>query len=68
MTTKVTITCQEDSHWPILVAKEDREYNHDNKSWLDCWTEISSVTLRQGNSHEAYVHDSRRLRIEEVPV
>jgi len=69
MTTKVHVQCQENSHWPIVVIVEDLAWDPVAKKMTDEWKEASRTILVQ-DQHlpDTYVHSSRRLVIEEVPV
>lgn len=64
MTTKVTITCQTDSHWDLRVVTQDKGPD-------GFWYEnpyIAPIVLGPGESTEQlhmYVHDSRRYIVEE---
>jgi hypothetical protein len=67
MTTKVNVSCPDNSHWSVNVIVEDRVYDHDAKTYTGEWKEADSFVLAPTESRETYVHDSRRLRVEEMP-
>lgn len=70
MTTKVTITCQENSHWDLSVQAQDKihldpDVHPDGVtgSWS---SNYQPIVLGPGEStKELYVHDSRRYIVEE---
>jgi hypothetical protein len=76
MTTKVTITCQENSHWHLkvtaqeLVRLDPDVHPQMPEDQLNYWKDVSYnpvVILGPGQSTEnLYVHDSRRYIVEEV--
>jgi hypothetical protein len=67
MTTKVVVTCPDNSHWPLKVITQDCVFDAIAREVTTEWKDTSSVELRVGEKHETYVHSSRRLVIEEVP-
>lgn len=66
MTTKVKLDCPDNSHWHVKVEIEDKKYNFDNKMFEDLWRVSETFVLKQGESRETYIHDSRRLVVSEV--
>jgi len=62
MTTKVTITCQENSHWDLKVTTQDKIHINGAEEWSD----TSSIVLGPGEIAEnIYVYDTRRYLVEE---
>lgn len=66
MTTKVKIECPDNSHWHIKVTTQDRVYDHDKRAYTDEWRTAESFVLEQTQQREVYIHDSRRLIVDEV--
>lgn len=76
MTTKVTITCQENSHWNLRITAQDKTMLdpdvHPSNTTLEFWTNASyqsPIILEPGESTEKdhlYVHSTRRYIVEEV--
>lgn len=69
MTTKVTITCQENSHWDLKVTTQDKIHLdpdvHPNGA-EGGWSNSATLVLGPGASVEnLYVWDSRRFLVEE---
>lgn len=64
MTTKVTITCQEDSHWDLKVITQDLSVgDNGGKEWANGAERV----LGPGQTaNDLYVWDTRRFVIEEV--
>lgn len=69
MTTKIIITCQENSHWDIAVITQDQEYDFKSQTHTDKWNNVGEPKiLGPGESTEKdhmYVHSSRRFVVEE---
>jgi hypothetical protein len=66
MTTKVIVTCPDRSHWAIKVSIEDRAFSFETQKYNDEWEVTNSVVLQPTESHETYIHGSRRLTVEEI--
>ena len=66
MTTKVRITCPDNSHWDIKVTIEDQVFSFETQKMTDEWRSVNTITLKPTESHETYVHSSRRLTVEQV--
>ena len=74
MTTRVKLECPDNSHWYVKVTAEDKVWDADKKGWAvneigdPLWSRHAerAVVLKQGDKHETYIHDSRRLVVEEI--
>lgn len=66
MTTRVAIACPDNSHWSLEIVTQDKVYDHAEEKMTDEWRKVGSITIRPGGKHETYIHDSRRLLIQEV--
>lgn len=66
MTTRVKLECPDNSHWHVKVDVEDRVYDHDKDAMTDEWRVADSFVLKQTESRETYIHDSRRLIVTEI--
>lgn len=68
MTTKVQITCPDNSHWHVKFEVQDLVYDHDKQRMTDEWKTVESHTrvLKQGEQAETYLTSSRRLILTEV--
>jgi hypothetical protein len=67
MTTKVVLSCPDNSHWKVKVEIRDRVYDPQKLAMTDDWSLADSFELGPGESRETYIHDSRKLIVEEVP-
>lgn len=66
MTTKVVISCPDNSHWHVKVEVRDRVYDHANKVMTDYYSLADSFTLKQTESREVWISSGRKLIVEEV--
>ena len=69
MTTKLIITCPENSHWNLRLIAQD--FTRTPEGALEGWADnkhIEPVVLKPGQTSDTlYVYDTRRYIIEEVP-
>jgi hypothetical protein len=66
MTTKVVVSCPNDSHWDIKVTIKDRAFDFVTQKYSDEWRVADSFTLKPTESREVYVHSSRHVLVEEI--
>lgn len=66
MTTKVVISCPDDSHNSVKVLVEDRNYDP-HEGYTDKWNLTREIDLAPKSATEVYVYDSRRITVVEVP-
>lgn len=64
MTTHVRVACPENSHWSIKVIEQDAVGGTAERMVR----EAHEHTLAPGEFIDLYVHSTRRLVIEEVPI
>jgi hypothetical protein len=68
MTTKVTVTCSESSHWNLVVTTEDKVWDSEAKKLSDDWVAVAYppvVVLKPLESHETYLTSTRRIVVSE---
>lgn len=67
MTTRVTVSCPDDSHWHVKVTVRDKLFDPKSGRYVpDQFTRGESFILKQGESREISIWDSRSLVVEEV--
>lgn len=67
MTTAVNLECPVHSHWHLKVTVEDKLWDPKSKSYVPGeYTKVENFTLAQGEKRTVYIHDSRRLVVEEI--
>jgi hypothetical protein len=73
MTTKVSISCPDNSHWAVKVEVQDKIMVAQviggvaTINAVPSWSTTEIFELKPTESRETYVHSTRRLVIEEVP-
>lgn len=67
MTTKVVVSCPDNSHWHVKVEIRDQVYDFEKKVMTEDWGLAGSFVLKQGESRETYITNSRKLVVSEVP-
>lgn len=67
MTTKITITCQQDSHWDLKVITQDfvKNQSDPNSGGWESHPIIIPQKLGPGDTAHLHVWDTRRYIIEE---
>lgn len=66
MTTKVKLECPDNSHWHVQVEVRDRVYDHAVNAYTDDWSLAERFVLKQAESREVYIWDSRKLIVTEI--
>lgn len=67
MTTKVQVTCPDNSHWHVKVTVRDQLYDPKSGKYVpEQFTKAETFILKQGEAREVYITSSRSLVIEEV--
>lgn len=67
MTTRVTVSCPDDSHWHVKVTVRDKLFDPKSGRYVpDQFTRGESFILKQGESRDITIWDSRGLTIEEI--
>lgn len=66
MTTRVKLECPDNSHWHVKVEVQDNVYDFEKQARTGEYKLADSFVLKQGESRETYIHDSRRLVVSEI--
>lgn len=67
MTTKVVISCPDNSHWHVKVTVRDKLYDPKSQKYVPGqYTRAQTHILKQGEKVETYLTDSRSLEVEEI--
>lgn len=67
MTTKVDISCPDNSHWNVRVSVQDQVYDPDKQIMTPEWRETQSHVIAPGGRLDGlYLTSSRRVLLEEI--
>lgn len=67
MTTKVTLACPPESHWHVRVIVQGQLFDPKSQKYVSGeFSKAEEFVLKQGESRDVYIWDSRRLIVDEI--